>query len=709
MDEFDPQFDDLDDVLRRTPTPPDLAARLQASAQAALSDDEIDDSLRDVQLPLGLFSRLIDRSRNELGNAELAGSLSTSRYFSSRTLARAAVWGTAACLLLAASMWRWSALTVDQVEPLAALPANQPSAAPATPSRADEAVAWLGPDSHDIAKLDLSHWLAQPNSPESAFSNSASADSTQPFALSTERISRPAPLDPQLAHLASDLPPNLLADAFLMRWKPLGARPLVDALPAQIFRSPATDRQAQFFPLAPGFDRQFLLREEDQPFVALPNPKLTSIKAPLVASGSWQTTVRQATESSSVASPLRLEKLAALGGHLFIEAERNKIALRTAAGPAVFAPSGLQMLQVGVVSGSADIVDRPPTHLTIAIDLTPQMQRSGRWANVREALSNLVDQMSPYDTVSLVRIDDPNDEHDPILVEEATSADAAAWRETLQQLEPNDCDCLAEGIRFSSAVALRTTQFGDIRRPLIIISDRFDRLGPTQRRELQPLIDDAVSQRVDYHWFVADAHETYRSIPSFWHDRGSVSIDDRELSIRRNLQQIVYGKPTCLGQDVRLTVRWNPKSVSSYRLVGCQPEAAGLGEGQEPLELHGDEAAASLFELTLTPDGPNEVARIEATWQDPATGKSRKDTQIVSRLQFAPSWEASPLSLQAAQLAVQAGGLLTESYFVRQRGGDAGELLAIFQRANRQLSRRSDFAYLEQLVRATERRRTNGF
>ncbi|UUO08453.1 hypothetical protein M4951_09070 [Blastopirellula sp. J2-11] len=688
MDTPDPQFDDLDDVLRRTPTPAGLAARLQAASQAPLSEAEIDVALRDVTIPPGLPERILHGSRTKRSSRE--DRTRTTGWTSRRSLVHGMAWGTAACLLLAFSLLRWHSVVFPTAKP-----PQLYSAVGDVSSDSAGLLSWLGPVPADIENLEL---------PQSEPSSSSPVPS-ETVAWNAALQPRKAPLDPQLAHLASDLPADLMADAFLMRWKPLGARPLIDALPREIRRSPSTDQQAEYFSLAPGFDRQFLLREEEQPFVSLPNPKLTSITAPLVTAGSWREAASQLTNESGVPQPIRLEELAALGAALFIETGRQEIALRTAAGPAVFANSSVQMLQVGMVAGSADIVDRPPTHLTIAIDLTSNMQRSGRWISVRQALGNLIDRMSPYDTVSLVCID----EFSHTLVEDATSADSIAWRETLRQLEPNDSDCLAEGIRFSSAVALRTSSFGDIRRPLIVLSDRIDRLGDADRRELKPLIEDANSERVDYHWFTINANDPYESGSNFWRESGSVFTGDHERSILRALESVVYGKSTRLAEDIRLTVHWNPKSVASYRLVGCQVEAAALGAGKAPLQLHGDEAAATLFELVLTPDGPNEVARIEATWRDPATSQVKKEIQVVSRLQFSPSWEASPLSLQAAQLAVQAGGLMRESYFVRQRGGDAAELSSMLGRANRQLVRHPEFAYLEQLVRATERRRTNGF
>ncbi|EAQ79844.1 hypothetical protein [Blastopirellula marina] len=670
------------------PTPTGLAARLQAASQAPLSETEIDVALGDVTIPPGLAERILHGSRNE--RLARKDRQETARSPWRRTLVRGIAWGTAACLLLTVTLLRWQSGTIPTANPTQPFPA-----APAAANDSAGLLSWLGPEPADGEHLDL----PQGESPDS------SSVRSETVAWNASLQPRPAPLDPQLAHLASDLPTDLMADAFLMRWKPLGARPLIDALPREILRAPATDQQAEYFSLVPGFDRQFLLREEEQPFISLPNPQLNSITPPLVTAGSWREAASQMSGESGVPQPIRLEELGALGAALFIETGRQEIALRTAAGPAVFANSSVQMLQVGMVAGSADIVDRPPTHLTIAIDLTSDMQRSGRWISVRQALGNLIDRMSPYDTVSLVCID----EFSHTLVEDATSTDSLAWRETLQQLEPNDSDCLAEGIRFSSAVALRTSSFGDIRRPLIVISDRLDRLGDADRRELQPLIDDANSERVDYHWFAIEAHDRYEAISQFWRDHGSVFTGDHERSILRALESVVYGKSTRLAEDIRLTVHWNPKSVASYRLVGCHVEAAALGAGKAPLQLHGDEAAATLFELVLTPDGPNEVARIEATWRDPATSKVKKEIQVVSRLQFAPSWEASPLSLQAAQLAVQAGGLIRESYFVRQRGGDAAELSALLGRANRQLAGHPEFAYLEQLVRATERRRTNGF
>lgn len=163
------------------------------------------------------------------------------------------------------------------------------------------------------------------------------------------------------------------------------------------------------------------------------------------------------------------------------------------------------------------------------------------------------------------------------------------------------------------------------------------------------------------------------------------------------LDHQIHGANTLIGKTPKISVKWNEKSVAQYRLIGYQPLGGDFMPASHTQELHAFDSGTVLFEVIMPEEGPNEVAQVELQWQD-ASGKNRKATQKISRLQFASSWHASPLSLQAAQLTAQCLSLHQNSYFSRRRGNTMDELEDWAAALNPALVRHASYPRLELLL-----------
>jgi len=155
--------------------------------------------------------------------------------------------------------------------------------------------------------------------------------------------------------------------------------------------------------------------------------------------------------------------------------------------------------------------------------------------------------------------------------------------------------------------------------------------------------------------------------------------------------------------DTVLQVRFHPKSVLAYRLIGYAPRAAGLMPADQPLTLHGGEAAVALFEVWLRPGGGNQVAVAEVQWRDPKTGVQRQRSQQISRLQFANSFAEMAPSLQMAAIAAETAEVLGKSPFVADRSQSLKSILEQIDEVNPQTARNESFQRLAELVRQAEK------
>jgi hypothetical protein len=169
------------------------------------------------------------------------------------------------------------------------------------------------------------------------------------------------------------------------------------------------------------------------------------------------------------------------------------------------------------------------------------------------------------------------------------------------------------------------------------------------------------------------------------------------------LIESLTGTSPVVGQDAKLRVKFNPRAVAAYRLVGH--EAGPLGTSLAPATaiLHSGESASVMYELWLHPNSDDDdVATAALEWFDPQSGQMRHAaSQRISRLQFATSFAESPLSLQAGLLAAETAAVLKQSYdFVlladaayayAPKTRDLTQVLEAGRRVNPRLATRPDF------------------
>lgn len=678
---------ELDRQLREVALPTDLVARLKCIPEAAEIDAALDRELSAIEIPAGLTDQLHEiAASSTLVTRKVRERSAASRRPGARWVA--AAWAVAASVLVVLSvgtLWQINTNTnIAKNDPVSVIPG------PASPSEKALALEWLGPTGAEIEA-------------QAQFPDLSPLADVQSFSPVITEVSLPetqvVQTDvPRIKSLSEELPDDLLANTFLMRWQPLGANPMIDSTHRrpQLILPPAS--AVSYFPESQAYDREFLLRESSHPFASPQQPSMRSTNVPVTGS---QKSFENSFFSENPLSPellenARTEEWLSATGKFYVPAQPHQIELRTAAGPAVFAGAGTQLLEIGIVAGSADPEDRAPIHVTIAVTPPESKQHAQQtWLPVKIALREMIEQLRPHDSATLVVMSDiPY-----VLIDDATGEHRDEWFAALDQIHAGSPSNLAEGIRFAAATSLTKAGFGDMRRSMMVLSDRFPALDVSTNQQLRPLIENASQQGVTFSWVQLE-DENFASLvptPSALQGMGDWVVTNSLQRLGRLLNQQIHGASTLVGTNPNVRINWNEKSVGQYRLIGYQPMGGHFVSTSETRELHALESGTLLFELILPEDGPNDVATIELTWNDPQ-GKSHKSEQKVSRLQFASSWQASPLSLQVAQLTQQSLALHQNSYFSRRRGNTIDELDNWTSSLNPAIGQHASYPRLEVLL-----------
>ncbi|HUE70794.1 MAG TPA: VWA domain-containing protein [Pirellulaceae bacterium] len=695
----DPQ---LDALLRDVPLPGGFVARVQSSLGP--TDEELDAALRQMLIPIGLLRDLCAIPADELLDEQLcdvAAPLEMVRQAQHRSwtsgirsaASRAAELAVALSLFLSVSAALFGAIAVligsiyphalPPDEPAFVIAANLPLDFQSPPADDDEQTVLELPVSIEIRPLP------------SAVAGRDAFD-VDPPDLPSDRAD--GPVGQWLNALAEGVHP--LDNVVLMRFGVFGYPQYGEEVTPPLVSPPSPIAAGIELPPVRGYDRLFVVKHGVFPPVRpAAHPALATIALPLRTQTASYQNVQSLLRQKRLpaASQVRTEDFLAAMGYDFPPASPGDLAIRTAAGPSVFGPAGTGLLQLAAVAGPLSRSELDGGHLVLAIDMSQSMARGERLNLVRQSIDQVLARMGPHDRLSLVVFD----EVVRYVVERATTADADDLRLMLSKLRPAGATDLAEGLQQAAAIAM-TGEAGQTRPSrMVLITDSHVAMPPVTQSLVSAVLSIAEESGVRMDVFEVGDHLDEDPVLADWARmmHGTVRRPESADDAAWMLVERLYGKSPVIGEDARLTLRLDPRAVAAYRLVGQEGNSlSSLRPAALEVDLHASEVATALLEIWFQASDADDVGEVELVWRDPATGQPRLNRQRISRLQFAPTWEQAPLSLQQAAIAAETAEVLRGSRqalrevgLVPQGSGDLAGVIETAGRVHPRLAERPEF------------------
>jgi Mg-chelatase subunit ChlD len=408
-------------------------------------------------------------------------------------------------------------------------------------------------------------------------------------------------------------------------------------------------------------------------------------------------------------SLVRTEDFLAAADYRFPPAQPGQVELRTAAGPSPFGPERTGMLQVAAVAGALARRRWPATHLVLAIDVSASMARGQRLEMVRQGVERLLARLGPRDHVSLVLFG----EEVLAEVERASAAEEEVVRSALAQVRPAGGTDLAEAIQRAVTLALAVQPARDESVCVALVTDSRPAMPAAGKAAMTSFLSAAQAEKVRLEVLdLGDFQEPDEALVQWARMlRGEVLRVEAAEDLAWRLVELLYGCSPVAARDVELSIRFRPQAVAVWRLIGHEANAmASLQPATSRCDLRAGQTATALLEIWFQPNDENDVATVELTWRDPNSGQAQQLAQPISRLQFAPTWEQAPITLQQAAIAAETAEVLRGSRLaLRELGISAGNdrgLAGVQQAAARvhaRLGEREDFRRWLQLVEELER------
>jgi hypothetical protein len=646
-------------------------------SQSPLTDDALDQELRDVALPAGLMDRLRQTARWADGelDMELAfvpmppGMLERIQRLASEPSRRLERVALAASLLLAVTLVFGGMMATHLT---LAYRAAQPQRMWLDSQRPGDRVQFTASVAHaaisnaqtDVALADVPEFAVQ-QSPE--------------IELAAVERQPPIPTFPS-PFPAAERPVRFGRTSELN----------LEQFGAVLLGSPQLEEEMPELRLLPPLVRRG---------IALPTGGYTT-RAPLwTGQESFLLARRSLAEGEMPLSEIvRPEEFVAAVDYRFHPRPPQGVGLHVAGGPSPMGQPQQLLLQVAVRAAEVADAPRKPVHLIICVDVAASMQRGARLEMVQQALSSLAGRLQRDDRLSLLAIGDGAQ----TLIEQAGRQDASSWQAAVEALQTQTLSNPVAGLWSAYGLAAEATVAAERTQHVLLFSDNLVRVEDLATLPLDSYLRGGAANLARL-WLVDLAQIPV--MPDHWQrlakaGKGQVRSAGSTDEIRWTVLEALMGKSQRVASNVALSVSFHPSAVAGYRLVGHEP---GLLAATPQTELRSGQTSLALYEIQLKPKPGDQVATVNLSWRDAASGERRTQSQTLTRGHFAKSFASEPASLQLATLAAEMAELLRHSPLRQSSSFQQWKKLAA--EVNPQTAKNESFEELARLVRQAERAR----
>ena len=336
--------------------------------------------------------------------------------------------------------------------------------------------------------------------------------------------------------------------------------------------------------------------------------------------------------------------------------------------PAPFTQSErYQMLRVGIQGYQVPEEERKDASLTFVIDVSGSMDMDNRLGLVKRSLELLVEQLRPYDRVSIVVYGSDA----RVVLEPTSGSEKGQILEAIYSLHPEGATNAEAGIRLGYQMAMRAYNPEGINR-VILCSDGVANVGETGPEAILEEVRHYVEENVTL-TTIGFGMDNYNDVlMEQLADNGDgfyAYVDDPREARRLFIDQIT-GTLQTIAMDAKVQVEFNPAVVMRYRLVGFENRAIADHQFRDNSvdagEIGAGHSVTALYEIKLYPEAYGNIATVFMRWQDPDTHQIVELSKDFGTGELVGDFEYADPYFQRSVIVAEYAEILKKSYWAEE-------------------------------------------
>jgi Ca-activated chloride channel homolog len=306
-----------------------------------------------------------------------------------------------------------------------------------------------------------------------------------------------------------------------------------------------------------------------------------------------------------------------------------------------------RLLRIGLKGREMDPGKRPDSNLVFLLDVSGSMADENKLPLVKESMSLLVDQLTESDRVAIVVY-----ASDTNVFLKCTSGDQKEkLRHAIERLHAGGSTNGASGIQLAYQTAKDNFIKGGINRVILATDGDFN-VGMTNRGDLTRLIEERANSGI-FLSALGFGMGNYKDATLELlanKGRGNYAYIDTPNEAKKVLVEQINSTLVSIAKDVKIQVEFNPRRVSSYRLIGYEDRIIAKEDFNDDTKKAGvigaGHAVTALYEIVpagISEAGPG-VDRLKYQ-KPPASSAAGSDELLTVKIRSKePEKETSVLS-----------------------------------------------------------------
>ena len=327
----------------------------------------------------------------------------------------------------------------------------------------------------------------------------------------------------------------------------------------------------------------------------------------------------------------------------------------------------LQLLRIGIQGRVIPDTDRKDAILTFVIDVSGSMQRENRLELVKKALALLLDQLRPGDAVGIVVYGS----NARVVLPHTGIENREHILQAINKLHPDGSTNAEAGLRMGYKLALKNSKSDCINR-VVLCSDGVANVGQTGPDAILKEINTYLKEGVTL-TTVGFGMGNYNDILMERlanKGNGSYAYVDTLKEAKRVFVENLTGTLQVIAKDAKIQVKFNPKTVSRFRLLGYENRSLAHEDFRkddvDAGEIGSGHSVTALYEIKLHENADGKLATVFIRHEDPDTQKVTEVNETISTNQLKQSFEDTSAEYQLVAAVAEYAEILRDSFWAKE-------------------------------------------